>query len=180
MGKPKQLLRYKSKNLLQHVLSEAISSYASPIIVVLGANSDLVSKEIDKTKVYITENTEWKEGMASSVRIGLSTLLQIFPSADAVIFMVCDQPYVSASLLNDLINTQVETCKPIVTSNYGEAIGPPALFHKSLFNELMQLKGDAGARKIIETHSDEVATVLFTKGKIDIDTKEDYEALKNS
>jgi len=172
------LLQYNGKSLLQHVLSEAISSYASPVIAVLGANSDLVLKEIDKTKVYIVENTEWEEGMASSVRIGLSTLLQIFPLADAVIFMVCDQPYVSASLLNDLINTQVETGKTIVTCNYGEAIGPPALFHKSLFAELMELKGDAGARKIIQQHKDEVATVLFAKGNIDIDTKEDYEALK--
>jgi molybdenum cofactor cytidylyltransferase len=180
MGKPKQLLPYNGKSLLQHVLSEAISSYASPVIVVLGANSDLISKEIDKAKVYIIENTEWEEGMASSVRIGVSTLLKIFPSADAVIFMVCDQPHVSASLLNDLINTQVETCKPIVTCNYGEAIGPPALFHRSFFEELMQLKGDAGARKIIQQHSDEVATVLFPEGKIDIDTKEDYESLKNS
>lgn len=179
LGKPKQLLEYAGKSLLQHALSEAISSYASPVIVVLGADSDLVSKEIDKTKVYIIDNTEWEEGMASSVRIGLSTLVKIFPSADAVIFMVCDQPYVSASLLNDLINTQVETCKPIVTCNYGDAVGPPALFHRSLFAELMELKGDAGARKIIQEHSNEVATVLFTKGKIDIDTKEDYEALKN-
>jgi molybdenum cofactor cytidylyltransferase len=174
------LLAYNDKSLLRHTLSEAINSYATPVIVVLGANSDLISKEIDKTKVYIIENKEWEEGMASSVRIGLSTLLQIFPSADAVIFMVCDQPHVSATLLNDLINTQVETYKKIVTCNYGETIGPPALFHKSLFNELMQLKGDAGARKIIQQHSDEVATVLFAKGKIDIDTNEDYEALKNS
>ena len=165
---------------MQHVVSEAIGSYASPVIVVLGANSGLVSKEIDKTKAYIIENNEWEEGMASSVRIGLSTLLQIFPSADAVIFMVCDQPYVSASLLNDLINTQVETYKTIVTCNYGEAVGPPALFHRSLFSELMELKGDAGARKIIEQHKDEVATVPFAKGNIDIDTEEDYEALKNS
>ena len=75
---------------------------------------------------------------------------------------------------------QKETGKPIVACNYGEAIGPPALFHRSLFNELMQLKGDAGARKIIQQHSDDVATILFTKGKIDIDTNEDYEALKNS
>ena len=180
LGKPKQLLQYNGKSLLQHVLSEAISSYASPVIVVLGANSDLISKEIDKTKVYIIENTDWEEGMASSVRIGLSTLSEIFPSGDAVIFMVCDQPYVSASLLNDLINTQVETGKLIVTCNYGDAIGPPALFHQSLFPELMQLKGDAGARKIIQQHSNEVATVLFTEGKIDIDTNDDYEALKNS
>ena len=174
------MLPYNDKSLLQHVISEAISSYASPVIVVLGANSDLVSKEIDKSKVYMIENDEWEEGMASSVRIGLSTLLKIFPSADAVIFMVCDQPYVSASLLNDLINTQVDTCKPIVACNYGETIGPPALFHRSFFEELMQLKGDAGARKIIQQHGDEVVTVLFPKGKIDIDTKEDYESLKNS
>jgi molybdenum cofactor cytidylyltransferase len=173
-------LEYNGKSLLQYVVSEAINSYASPVIVVLGANSGLLSKEIDKTKAYIIENTEWEEGMASSVRIGLSTLLQIFPSADAVIFMVCDQPHVSTSLLNDLINTQVETSKTIVTCNYGEALGPPALFHKSLFNELMQLKGDAGARKIIQSHKDDVATVFFAKGTIDIDTNEDYEALKNS
>jgi molybdenum cofactor cytidylyltransferase len=180
LGKPKQLLQYNNKNLLQHALSEAISSYASPVIVVLGANSDLISKEINNTKAYTIENKEWEEGMASSVRIGLSTLLQIFPAADAVIFMVCDQPHVSASLLNDLINTQVETYKKIVTCNYGETIGPPALFHKSLFSELMKLKGVAGARKIIQQHNDEVSTVLFTKGKIDIDTKEDYEALSGS
>ena len=174
------MLPYDGKNLLQHALAEAISSYASPVIVVLGANSDLISNEIDKTRVYIIGNTEWEEGMASSIRIGLGTLSEIFPSADAVILMVCDQPYVSASLLNDLINTQVETGKLIVTCNYGEAIGPPALFHQSLFAELMQLKGEAGARKIIQQHSNEVATVLFAKGKIDIDTNEDYEALKNS
>jgi molybdenum cofactor cytidylyltransferase len=179
LGKPKQLLHYKGKNLLQHVVSEAVNSNASPVIVVLGANSDSISKEIDKTKVHVVENKEWREGMASSVRMGLNILQKISPLAEAVIFMVCDQPYVSTSLLNDLINMQVESCKPIVTCNYGEAIGPPALFHKSLFAELMQLQGDAGARKIIQQHSDEVATLLFTKGKIDIDTKEDYEALKN-
>jgi molybdenum cofactor cytidylyltransferase len=99
--------------------------------------------------------------------------------AEAVIFMVCDQPFVSASVLNDLINTYKETGKSIVTCNYGEVIGPPAFFHKSLFAELMELKADAGARKIIQKHSNEVATVLFIKGSIDIDTKEDYEALKN-
>ena len=143
----------------------------------LGANSELISKEIDKTKVYTIQNTKWEEGMASSIRIGLSTLLQIFPSADAVIFMVCDQPFISATLLNDLINAQVETCKTIVTSDYGETNGPPALFHRSLFNELMQLEGDAGARKIIEQHGNDVTTVLFPKGAIDIDTEADFNAL---
>ena len=180
LGTPKQLLPFDDKNLLQQTVDAAVYSNANSVIVVLGASADLISKEIDRMNAHIIENKEWEEGMASSVRIGLNTIQKISPLTEAVIFMVCDQPYVSSSLLNDLMHTQKETGKPIVTCNYGEAIGPPALFYKSLFNELMQLKGDAGARKIIQQHSDEVATILFTKGKIDIDTKEDYEALKNS
>ena len=118
--------------------------------------------------------------MASSVRIGLNELLFISALTDGAILMVCDQPYISSELINDLINTQKQTGKAIVCCSYGEAIGPPALFHRSLFNELMHLKGDVGARKIIQQHADNVATILFTKGKIDIDTKEEYDALRSS
>jgi molybdenum cofactor cytidylyltransferase len=74
---------------------------------------------------------------------------------------------------------QKKTGRPIVTCQYETAIGPPALFHKSVFPELLELKGDAGARKIIEQRMNEVATVLFTQGNIDIDTEEDYKALPN-
>ena len=180
LGEPKQLLKYDHKNLLQRTIDAAVSSNADPVVIVLGANADQISKEIDRSKINVVINTEWEEGMASSVRNGLNELLFISPSIDAVILMVCDQPHISSELINDVIDKQKESGKTIVTSNYGETFGPPALFHKSLFHELMQLKGDVGARKIIQHHSDEVATVLFTKGKIDIDTKEDYDALNNS
>ena len=123
----------------------------------------------------VVENKEWKKGMASSLITGLKTLLQQRVAVDGVIFMVCDQPFVSAIVLNNLINTYKETGKPIVASNYGEAIGPPAFFHQSFFTELMQLKGDEGAKKIIQQHKEEVATILFPQGRIDIDRKEDYE-----
>jgi molybdenum cofactor cytidylyltransferase len=52
------------------------------------------------------------------------------------------------------------------------------LFYKTVFAELLQLKGDAGARKIIEQRGTDVATVLFEKGFIDIDTEDDYKALQ--
>lgn len=179
LGKPKQLLKHKGKSLLQNTIDTAIASDADPVIVVLGANAEQVSKEINKSTIHVIINTEWEEGMASSVVTGLNELLFISSSTDAVILIVCDQPHVSPELINELIDTQKQTGKPIVTCNYGEAIGPPALFHRSLFSELMQLKGDVGARKIIQQHSDDVATVSFAKGKIDIDTKEDYEALNS-
>ena len=180
LGKPKQLLEYDGKSLLERVIDSAVNSKAAPVMVVLGAHADSISKGIDYSKIHVVVNSEWEEGMASSVRNGLSALKKNSPSTGAVIFMVCDQPFVSTSLINDLIDAHHETGKPIVTCDYGEATGPPALFHLSLFDELMELRGDAGARKIIQQHSDAVATVLFVRGKIDIDTKEDYEALKNS
>jgi len=180
LGEPKQLLKFNGKSLLQNAVDAATNSNANTVIEVLGANAEQVSKQINKSKIHTIINTGWEEGMASSVRTGLNELLFISPGTDAVILMVCDQPYISSDLLNDLINTHLHSGKPIVTCSYGEAIGPPALFHKFLFDELMQLKGDVGARKIIQQHKDQVATVLFTKGKIDIDTNEDYEILKNS
>lgn len=179
LGEPKQLLIHDGKSLLQKSIDAAISSDADPVIVVLGANAEQISAEINKSKAQVIINSAWEEGMASSIRIGINELLFNSPSAEAVILMVCDQPFITAGLINELINTRKQTGKPIVSCNYGEAIGPPALFHRSVFNELMQLKGDVGARKIIRHHHDDVATVVFGKGKFDIDTRDDYTALNS-
>ena len=180
LGQPKQLLQYHGQTLLDHSVNEAANAKADAVVVVLGKNADLFKDEIDKENVRVVVNKDWAEGMASSVRLGLDTLLNSKPYIDAVIFMVCDQPHISSLVLDELITTQQKTTKQIVTCNYGESIGPPALFHKKYFRELMELKGDIGAKNIIQKNMSDVATVLFPEGKIDIDTKEDYEALKNS
>ena len=177
MGRPKQLLPYNGKSLLAHTVDMANDADTNPVIVVLGANAALLEKEIDEKKVHIVENKEWQEGMASSIRCGLNTLMHIAPLSDAVILMVCDQPHISSSLLNELIATQKNTGKLIVTSQYENTIGPPALFYKTIFTGLLKLKGDAGARKIVEQYKNDTATVLFSKGNIDIDTEADYQAL---
>lgn len=177
MGRPKQLLPYRGKSLLQHTVDTANDADVDPVIVVLGANAPLLEKAIDEKKIHIVENKDWKEGMASSVRCGLTKILQISPATDAVIVMVCDQPFVSSTIINELIITQKNTGKLIVASQYENTVGSPALFYKTIFPELLQLKGDAGARKIIAGYGSNVATVLFTKGNIDIDTEEDYRSL---
>ena len=180
LGKPKQLLQYRGKTLLAHAINEATNSNADAIVVILGKNADLFKKEIDEKKVRVAINSSWEEGMASSLRLGLDTLINDKPYIDAVIFMVCDQPHVLSSILNELIITQQKTTKQIVASNYGDSVGPPALLHKKYFEELMKLSGDAGARKIIQKNMNDVATILFPEGNIDIDTEQDYEKLKNS
>jgi CTP:molybdopterin cytidylyltransferase MocA len=91
---------------------------------------------------------------------------------------VCDQPFISLTLVNQLLNIQQKTGKAIVACSYGDTVGTPVLFKSTFFPELLTLQGDAGAKKIIKQHSGAVATVTFPKGHIDIDTDTDYEALK--
>jgi molybdenum cofactor cytidylyltransferase len=91
-----------------------------------------------------------------------------------------DQPWVTADVLANIIAKFSHTGAPIVVSSYcphgaDEKIpGPPAFFAKDLFAELLQLEGDAGARKVVMAHADAMASIDFALGAVDIDTEFDY------
>lgn len=177
LGTPKQLIEYNGKSLLLHTLNVALEANVRPVVVVIGAHSESIKKEIGSMELNKIENEQWEEGIASSIRRGIASVQEIDVQVDGIIFMVCDQPYVSTSLLNGLLSAQRETGMPIVASSYEKNLGTPALFHKMFFTELMGLTGDSGAKKLMKLHNNLVTTVLFPKGNVDIDTKADYEAL---
>lgn len=175
MGVIKQLLPYNGKTLIQHAVDTAQGTLSQPVVVVTGARNDIFEPD---NSVYMTHNAAWQEGIASSIRSGLNAILKIEPGLDAVIFLVCDQPHISANLLKELIDAHEVGGKTIVASAYADTVGIPALFHKSFFETLQQLKGDEGAKRIIMQNPESVAVVDFPRGDIDIDTAADYQALK--
>jgi molybdenum cofactor cytidylyltransferase len=177
LGSPKQLLSYQGKNLLQHTIDIAFESEIGQIIVVLGSGIDEISAKLHTNSLTIIENPYWENGMASSVVCGINTMNNLQPDTDAVILMVCDQPFVSAKLLKDLIKKQKESGSSIVASSYENIHGTPALFHKEHFNELSALTGDSGARSLIKSHAESIEAIPFDQGSIDIDTLEDYRNL---
>jgi molybdenum cofactor cytidylyltransferase len=178
-GDTKQLLHFNGKTLLQHVIAEATATGAEPIVVVTGANADRVSKEIKSEKVEIVFNKDWEQGMASGIVIGLKKAIALNNELEKVIIAVCDQPFVSSSLFQQLVEKQNESVKHIVASTYADTIGTPALFTKKYFDALMGLTGDQGAKILLKKYSDDLATVDFPDGHIDIDTQADYENLLN-
>jgi molybdenum cofactor cytidylyltransferase len=117
--------------------------------------------------------------MAASIRSGIADI-EKNDLVSSVIILLCDQPFVNAELIEDLQQKQIETGKKIVACSYQNTIGVPALFDKLLFDELFALAGNEGAKKIIKEHPNDVATIPFEMGGIDIDTFEDYERLMNS
>ena len=177
LGSPKQLLSYQGKNLLQHTIDIAFESEIGPIIVVLGSGIEEISAELNTNSLTIIENPYWENGMASSVVCGINAIYNLHPDTEAAILMVCDQPFVSAKLLKDLIKKQKDSGSSIVASSYENIHGTPALFHKEHFNELSALTGDSGARSLIKSYAESIEAIPFDQGSIDIDTLEDYRNL---
>jgi molybdenum cofactor cytidylyltransferase len=177
LGSLKQLLSYRGKTLLQHTIDTALESQASPILVVLGSGKDAIKKELEQKQVFILENSSWESGMASSISCGITNLQELAPESEAAILMVCDQPFVNAKLLNNLITKHKDTRQSIVASSYANTLGTPALFHQSLFSELLVLEGESGAKSLIKKYSLQTGFVSFDQGSIDIDTRENYRNL---
>ncbi|BCL38211.1 NTP transferase domain-containing protein [Nostoc sp. MS1] len=177
LGQPKQLLTYQGKPLIQYITEVAINSQCRPIVVVLGAYAEKIEPYLLNLDIHIVDNQQWSSGMASSIGCGLNAIEAIAPDIEALVLMLSDQPFVSLTLINQLIAAYQTTNCPIVASEYSGILGVPALFHKTLFSELALLQGDMGARKIIRQHEASCLSIPFSEGVIDIDTLEDYEKL---
>jgi molybdenum cofactor cytidylyltransferase len=177
LGRPKQLLEYKGKTLLTHAIEAAMECAAHNVVVILGANEPEVRMALPAGNFDVLVNDGWHEGMASSVRLALQHLKHKIPQADGLLVVVCDQPFVSADLFNQMLQEQHISGLPVVACSYAQRLGTPALFHKSYFGLLAQLHGDTGARKILQEHKARVAEVPFEHGINDIDTPEAYERL---
>ncbi|MGK7881857.1 MAG: NTP transferase domain-containing protein [Crocosphaera sp.] len=175
MGQPKQLLPYKGQNLLNYITKCAIASLGNPVIVILGANVEKIELEIASLPVKLIKNNHWNEGISSSIRCGISYIQKQYLHIDGVVFITCDQPFISAKLIKQLIDAYYSTNKPIIASQYEETLGIPALFSHTFFPELMHLKGDRGAKKIINKYPDLVYVIDFPQGQIDLDTLENYQ-----
>ena len=175
LGSPKQLLTFREETLIRHAAKAALQSVCDRVVVVVGNQAEQMRRELDDLAVSVVENQNWQSGISSSIRAGLEEMLT--SDCDGVVIMLCDQPFVTADVLNELISTHRTTGHTIVASTYGTTRGVPAFFAAELFTELASLTADEGARRIIAAHSEEVATVEFPQGSIDIDTPSDIHVL---
>ncbi|MEH3115149.1 MAG: nucleotidyltransferase family protein [Pedobacter terrae] len=177
LGKPKQLLDYKGKTLLQTVINEALATDCKPIIVVLGAHAQEIAAQHRHNKINIVINEGWKTGMASSIVAGLSTIIKNNSEIESIIIAVADQAFIKKRNFNSLMEKQKETGKNIIASTYNGTIGTPVFFRKEYFKALLSLKGAEGAKNILKEYRHDLETVVFERGEIDIDTETDYNHL---
>ncbi|MBD2209359.1 nucleotidyltransferase family protein [Nostoc linckia FACHB-104] len=179
MGTPKQLLLYQGRSLAQYITEIAIASVCEPVVVVLGAYAEQIRPQINELPVTIVENLDWALGMGSSIQAGMDLLNSLNQKNTAVVIVLCDQPFLSPEIINQLVDAYHTTQKPIIACEYANTLGVPALFSHQFFAELANLPGNSGAKKVIQNNLNQVFSIPFNLGNIDIDTPSDYEKLRN-
>lgn len=179
MGSVKQLLPFNNSTFLQAAINHALKSKAENVYVVLGANSEIIRKKISDDYVSIVQNINWHEGLSSSIISIINHLENLKEEPDALLIMLADQPKVDSNYINQLIALFQDNQQAIIASTYREVNGVPAIFPRKYFKMLSNLKGDKGAKKLL---NERLADVISYKPKsaeilIDIDFPEDYKNL---
>jgi len=174
MGNPKQLLEWRNRPLLAHAITNTREIFHDRVIVVLGAHAELIQTSIDLGDVTSVVNSQWQEGMASSIRAGVQALPA---SAAAVLIVLCDQPLINAAHIQNLLSGWQHAPTHIVVSEYHQSVGVPVVFPAEFFTDLLALKGDRGAKPLILDFKDRLLKIPLPEAEVDIDKPEDFELL---
>jgi molybdenum cofactor cytidylyltransferase len=173
MGTPKQLLKINGVSLIRHASTQALESGCRPVVIVLGANANLIAPELNALEIRIAVNRDWKAGMSSSIRSGMEALLGIDSRIESVILFLADQPNVTGTSLARLASAHVQTGRALVAASYSGSIGTPALFSRCYFDELLQLEGQGGAKSLLARYAHRVLPIDFPEAACDLDTPKD-------
>jgi molybdenum cofactor cytidylyltransferase len=177
LGRPKQLLELDGVTLLRRAVRAALGTGGRPVVVVLGAQSENFLPQLVGLSVNVVINTNWEAGIGGSIRAGVAAIAGMKPDCEAALLMLCDQPLVSAEMLEQLMQRWASTGKTICAAAYSGTVGTPVVFARRLFGELMQLGDREGGKAIIARHGEDVDSVEIPEAVVDIDTEADFARL---
>jgi CTP:molybdopterin cytidylyltransferase MocA len=163
LGEAKQLAMVGGERLLERAVRVAREAGCAPVVVVLGARAEEIRAACELGDAMVVVNEGWGEGMGSSARTGVRSVMDSSARAEGVVVMTCDQPAVTAKHLRALMQPG-----EAAASGYAGRRGVPAYFPATMFEALMELKGDAGARELLR----EARVVELAGGELDVDTAE--------
>lgn len=177
MKEPKQLLPWNNTTLIEHQLHNLIKTNCK-VSVVLGAKSKEIQKVISNFPVSIYTNENWKNGMGTSIAFGVQQILKKDVSIDGILVSLIDQPLLTTAHFNKMTHRFQQDKKQIIVSESENGwSGAPVIFDKIYFKELINLKGDEGAKAVISKNKNIVESIAGNTILEDIDTPEAYQKL---
>jgi molybdenum cofactor cytidylyltransferase len=176
MGSPKALLPIKGTTFIEEIVSSLKATKVAKIIVVLGHNPEQVKSKVESLSVSVVINPDYLKGQLSSLIAAIRSLQADAAKVDGVLVHLVDHPFISRSVVNEMIDSFFKSKKLIVIPTHKGKRGHPVLLSSRLFPELLNAPLDQGANTVVRAHRDETLE-LETDDKgviIDIDTPDEY------
>ena len=173
MGKLKPLLRFNDTTFLEHIISVLKHSDVDRITVVLGAEADTIQQSTDLSGINVVINQDYQRGQLSSLIAGIEQAPQ---DTQALLLCLVDHPFITEEVVNKIARTFKDTKSPIIVPVFDKERGHPALFSKSLFNDLLNAPQEKGARHVLYSNEDKVFELEVSERGIliGINTEDDY------
>ncbi len=148
LGRPKQLVPFDGEPLLRRQCRIALTSDIGSVFVILGCKAAECAALIADLPVGVMINDGWEEGMAASLR--LAARQAIDDAADALLILHGDQHGVTSNALRQLHAAwQANPVRPHLSRD-GNHLGPPVIIPADHFEAMLQLRGDVGARRVLQ------------------------------
>ncbi|HMJ36202.1 MAG TPA: nucleotidyltransferase family protein [Baekduia sp.] len=173
LGRPKQLLPYRGRTLLDQVLDTARTCAFHQLLCALGGGAGDVREQVDLTGVEVVENLNYGSGCSSSIAVALAA---VDPRTDVLVLLLGDQPGVRAATVATLLAGRGDSA--FAVCRYADGRGHPFAFGRAAFGELAALHGDKAVWKLLDGDAAGVAEVpIAGPAPLDVDTWEDYAAV---
>jgi molybdenum cofactor cytidylyltransferase len=174
MGENKLFLRVGGETLLRRTVTRAAAAGLDPVIVVVGFERERAEREVEGLRCRPVFNPNHAEGQHTSFRAGIAA---VPGDAAAAMVLLVDMPRVTAEMIATLVERYRETRAPLVVSDYDGVPAPPTLYDRSLFPEILGMRGDGCGRQIVRRHRDDASAVAWpAEWLADVDVPADLEA----
>jgi molybdenum cofactor cytidylyltransferase len=176
---PKQLARIGGLTLVERALDVIPAGQVRETVLVVGHEAAAIAAAVgDREGVTIVLNANYRTGMGGSIRAGILALAK---EAEGAMILLADQPFVTRPLLRRMLKQfEAQGSRGIVAAAQGALVTPPVVFSRKYFHELARLRGDQGARPVIERHARDVSLVRVRSRQtlMDVDTRDDFDAAR--
>ena len=173
-GSTKQLREYRGKTLVRRATDLASEVCGDHTVLVVGHDWSSVTAACRPLQGFLLLNDHYDDGLSASISRAVGSIQHV---ASAVILLLADQVLVTADHVQAVRDAYRGTSHEIVATSYANTNGPPILFSQGCFEDLMNLKGDKGARELLNNDRYSVKTLNFESAAVDIDTPADLERL---
>ncbi len=173
MGKPKLLLPFGEKTIIETVVEKAVRSKVDEVLVVLGSFREKIEQRLGSMPVKTLFNPQYSEGMHTSVQCGFR---EVPPETRAALVMLGDQPSVTSTTIDRVIEKFDDTKKGIILPVYQNRRGHPILIDLKYREKIKNLNPDIGLRELIHNHPEDISEIEVETSSIlqDIDDVDDY------